>query len=978
MRFRVFQQSLKEPADIARRFLGWDRPVLEATVDHLANDWDRSGPLDLADLLVVVPTRNAGRRLREALAIRAAESDAVVFPPLVTTQDFLVAPDRLPDSRPVADRHATLLLWSALLLDVDLNRFRRVFPVDPVDRNLSWAMKTAKELLDVGKLLADSGLTFATASETLGEQDMEPARWRELADLEALALKRIGKLGFRDEAETRLEAANTGSLPSEVRRISVVATPDLRPLSAAALARISKTLPVEILVHAPETDAGRFDPHGRPVPAQWLDEEIPIPEPGRTIHQAATPSEQARLACDLIGDLPNPGAFAAFVVPDPEVVAPLRQAAAQRGWTAHDPAGLPVSRHGIYYLLELTARLVETGSFESAAQLFRCPDFARACVGAIRSDPESDIGATRLVSRLDDLAVDALPHRLDDAVAAAKRHSYRTPAVEKALKWLRGWRDRFRRGNFGETLAEYLSTVFAHRRFSAGDGAHDAFAEVADAILEAEYSFQLVGSVFAKSLAPEEQFQLVLELIRERRLYEERRVRDIDLQGWLEMLWEDAPHLVVTGMNDNFVPEATIGHAFLPDAARRVLGMFHNDDRFARDAYLFAAALASRKKTGGRVDLIFGRESDSSDPLRPSRLLFQCPDEELAGRTLSLFADAESGVRPLARSTAFPLRPEPLDPENRVFERLGVSALKQYLACPFRFYLCQGLRMEKVETDKREMDAADFGNLVHEALDRFAASDSIRESTDAERIAAWFRGTLDEILGERFGNRLATPIVIQRESARKRLAWWAEIEAGQRADGWKIVSAEEPFGTEEWPFAVDETTVRGRIDRIETHPEHGLRVLDFKTISPFQNNKLKSVDEYHLVPLKAREDPVDFPDWALVENAAGKPCRWADLQIPIYLLAMRERHPDTPLTAGYATLGKTANEVRIDTWETLDAPLLDAARDCAAGVVRAVRDEIFWPPSSDAPPWDDFLDLLAPDPDRAVDSTLLGHRSNPV
>ena len=41
--------------------LAWDRPLLPQAVDLLAAGWLGTGPLDLGDLLVVVPTRQSGR-----------------------------------------------------------------------------------------------------------------------------------------------------------------------------------------------------------------------------------------------------------------------------------------------------------------------------------------------------------------------------------------------------------------------------------------------------------------------------------------------------------------------------------------------------------------------------------------------------------------------------------------------------------------------------------------------------------------------------------------------------------------------------------------------------------------------------------------------------------------------------------------------------------------------------------------------------
>ena len=99
-------------------------------------DWSGEGVLNLSDHLIIVPTRNAGRRLRESLAVFAADKGAAVFPPLVTTPDFLTSPDRLPNaSVPTIDRETNRLVWAATLMGIDLRSFSRLFPAEPVTRD---------------------------------------------------------------------------------------------------------------------------------------------------------------------------------------------------------------------------------------------------------------------------------------------------------------------------------------------------------------------------------------------------------------------------------------------------------------------------------------------------------------------------------------------------------------------------------------------------------------------------------------------------------------------------------------------------------------------------------------------------------------------------------------------------------------------------------------------------------------------------
>lgn len=958
-----------KPDTVSRVFLGWENPALTSLVEYLSRNWNGEGVLDLTDALVVVPTRNAGRRLREALAIFAAKNEAAVFPPLVVTPDFLVSPDRLPLSAgKVASPRAAELIWTGLLLDLNLHSYRRIFPVDPVRRDYKWASDNARELLSVRKLLTDSTLTFKEAASILARHDMEPIRWEELAQLEILAVEKTNSLGWEDESRAKLNAVEKGVLPDEVNEIYVAGLSDMSPLAKRALDHYSKSLPVEILVFAPDQEKTSFDTSGRPLPKDWLDRDVLISDPESTIHQAATPLGQAEEAWSIMSSHDDPSGTVALGIPDPEVAPAIEQNLANRGMGSYDPAGKAVYREGLCYLLRLTQDAITKESFSSLLQLLRCPGFAES---VLRSNSSKGVTPTQLRRDLDDLAIASLPFSLNDALASAKRTAQGKAHTISAIEWIISWISQFKKRDFTEVLTDYLSEIFAETFFSPHDPKRDIFTIVAGVIHSLPEDFRIAAESSNYKFDLNSRFEILHTALRDSRTYPEREPGDIDLQGWLELMWEDAPHLIITGMNDHVVPESIVSHAFLPDSARRALGVQHNDDRFARDAFLLTVMLESRRTESTRTDLIFGRQSSSGDPLRPSRLLFQCQDIELPSRTLHLFRDNELDRSPVARSIAWKLSPRVIDQDHRIFQKLSVTAFKQYLTCRFRFYLKQGLHMESVEIDKREMDSLDFGNLIHDTLERFAKTPSLSQSRDSSEIADFFLEELDRYLTQRFGKRLATPIVIQRESARQRLRWWAEQEAEQRLQGWEIFESETDLSDDDHPFEILGMPVRGRIDRIEKHPELGLRVLDFKTFSPVEYNRIKTVDRYHLATLKRSETPEMFPDWALCQDEKGKWLRWIDLQVPLYHIALQERYPDTPVSAGYVTLGKTEAEIRVDVWNSLDEELLASARACAEGVIDSIRNRIFWPPNEQMPAWDEFRDILSPTAEDTVDHSNL-------
>ena len=68
---------------------------------------------------------------------------------------------------------------------------------------------------------------------------------------------------------------------------------------------------------------------------------------------------------------------------------------------------------------------------------------------------------------------------------------------------------------------------------------------------------------------------------------------------------DDAPALVVTGMNEGIVPSSRNSDPFLPNRLRRLLGIEDNDRRYARDAYALGVLRYSKED----LRIIAGRRS---------------------------------------------------------------------------------------------------------------------------------------------------------------------------------------------------------------------------------------------------------------------------------------------------------------------------------------------------------------------------------
>jgi ATP-dependent helicase/nuclease subunit B len=478
---------------------------------------------------------------------------------------------------------------------------------------------------------------------------------------------------------------------------------------------------------------------------------------------------------------------------------------------------------------------------------------------------------------------------------------------------------------FSTSVSTALGMIFGHRQLDLVRENDARLGDSATAWMEILRECAAAGARFT-GLAKIEWWDLALQLFGESMRTEDKPAGALEIQGVLELLFEDAPHLAVAGFNDGYVPDSVAGDPFLPESIREKLGLKTNAARFARDAYVLQALAACRAQSG-RIDLLFGKTSAAGDPLRPSRLLLRCADDELPARIEFLFRAPEQAQANPSWMRAWPLKPCQVAAPAQV----AVTALRGWLECPFRFYLRQVLGLAAVDPAKNELDARDFGILCHAALEAMGREAALRDCTDAAVLRQFLLKELERHMRAGYGEALSLPLIIQLESARQRLARAAEVQARERAAGWVIEHVEKKFAVE-----IGGMLVNGKIDRIDRHAETGaVRVLDYKT-----SDSPESPRDRHIRAPRQAETP---PAWA-VFAVDGRLRQWTDLQLPLYLHALAAEFPGV-LACGYFDLPKAAGGTGLAWWDDYTPELHAAALRCAEGVCAAIRAGEFWPPN---------------------------------
>ena len=321
----------------------------------------------------------------------------------------------------------------------------------------------------------------------------------------------------------------------------------------------------------------------------------------------------------------------------------------------------------------------------------------------------------------------------------------------------------------------------------------------------------------------------------------------------------------------------------------------------------------------------------------PSRLLFACEGVEMAERRGSILrrrarrcrtSNWPEALRAGRAVSDFPIpRPVPL---AEPVVSLRVTELRDYLACPYRYYLRHRLGLESLADEAEELAANEFGTLLHVVLKQFADDPQLADSTDPAALEAGLNEILDQALAKRFGAGVLAAVRLQGEQIRHRLAAFARWQAQRRSEGWRIHSSEVAITVAdkislpgaEHALADGEVPIylRGRIDRVDVHETTGETIVfDYKT-----GDKGETPEKAH------REKQTD----------------WIDLQLPLYRHLVRAAGIKGPVRLGYIVLPKDTSKVGAELAEWDEQTLADADAK-ALEVILAIGAQKFWPPATD-------------------------------
>lgn len=955
-----------------RVFIGRKKPTLPEATRLLWEQYAHGDVWDMGRVIVAVPGGQAERRLRRLLHDRAAQggirdlAGPNIMTPSTLLEELYQPPLRVAGSMP------SYFAWVESMARASEEDRNTLAPrADGTAGAMVWA-GIAREAQRARTAASAERLTLQEIAGKCADLPgvCDDKRWQALGRLEAAYLKQLAAVGLSDRDQARMEALAAGRVSCD-RDIYLIGVQDLNGLDRALLSALESS--VVAVVPAPEEEQDKFDATGSLRVECWEDANLKIPD--AILSFVEGPPEEAETFVADIAALD--GAFAlgdiTIGIGDEASAESLARRLAVLGVPSFSPFGRLLSRTRPGTLLGAIRDYLQAPSARMFAALARHPDL-EVWLTARRNEVMEEVtgnaeapsvaeGLLPLLTQLDIYRAECLPEILPTGEDAQKLLGSACPsraifaragslvandAAAHLVAPLRGARRPI--CNWAEPILTLLQTVYADTPLADEMAGDRQFKRALTGLTEILQGLNDLPLPLCPSALGLDALAFVLEQAAVVRLPSETvsgsRKPGLEMMGWLELALDDAPVLLLTGLQEGCVPAGTGDDSLLPDSLRRTLGLADDRRRQARDGMLLRQMIETRQSGDRHVRLVVSRHGADGDPRLPSRLLFACDPEEAARRAAG-FAHRPSDVVPpslFSVGQERALRPPLPSVPNSPLTELSVSDFGDYLACPYRFYLRHVLKLDEQDDSQDEMDRRLFGTLIHDCLAVFGKYGP-SEAVDVATIQAYLQAQLTVQSQRRFGAHPPPAVHLQVRQASRRLAAFAVWQAQSAKDGWAIQS---DFSEKELTasFKVDESlfTIRGRLDRVDYHRgSDRYRILDYKT-----GDAGKGPEEKH-----RKKTP------------GAINTQWIDLQLPLYrlLLASNGGAQDkiAPDEMGYVLLSADLSPITFSDknkrsggsgfvrvpWSDSDH---DSALECAREVIRGVRGGKFWPPT-DPPPF---------------------------
>jgi len=860
-------------------FIPITEPCLQRVADLIIERHNPNKSNDFSNDIVVLPGSRSGRRLLELLCEKTAKSSSLFSPPQFLTPgrfcEMFIDADSSETNR-IATDVEEIFAWILAMqtddepLNVLLNR--------TISENYNY-LPLAIEIRQIYNELAGDLIFFDDVLKIVAENEREMERWTALSQIYKSYLNILDAKKLADKANAISLILNSNKKInclekfSSLDNIFVVGIVDMFDRFRCAIKYLTEN--VNIISYG---EIEWFDDQGGLLPDisfEKLDEKIL-----GNIRFGGTVADQAKEVINFLNELEPEYSCSDIIVsaPDENIRQPLQQQLAELNLKSHDSVGNIFSQSELGILLKIVSDYLNEKSLENFLKLISHPviqnyffenndlfyAFTKKLIKFASEHIIDEMGSEMFNKNSE------LKEKIDEIESIFSSFHKKT-TIKNCLEKINIALVEIYEKVSPITSSNYLNSLEKQPAFHLE--AIKKWNELSERILSSAIEIK-----DKKNTA--QTIKLMLQLIINEKLAPETETDTIDLLGWLEVPLDDAPVIILTGMNEGIVPESQTSHLFLPNNLRVKLGIQNNSKRFNRDRYYFRTVV----ENADNFLITAGKFSAAQDPLLPSRLLLDVSETEQALLLQKFCKMKTEEIQEISSNNSSICKissDEDIFLSEKVTE-LAVTKFKTYLNCPYQFYLKQEKKFPSDELH-RELPAYEFGNIVHKVLEIFGKS-LLAKSDNFREIQLFLKKLVEEEIEKRFGENPHPAILLQEDSMISRLNVFAFKQAERAKLGWEIIDTEEQL-----EIKFDDYKIKGKIDRIDAlHTQK--YIIDYKTGEVTINKKNENLK---------------------------------DLQLPLYAFWGREKFGKLP-EVGYFFISKKTNEIGLNKYE-LNDEIIDTA-----------------------------------------------------
>ncbi|NBX04240.1 MAG: double-strand break repair protein AddB, partial [Alphaproteobacteria bacterium] len=545
---------------------------------------------------------------------------------------------------------------------------------------------------------------------------------------------------------------------------------------------------------------------------------------------ADTPLEEARMIAIAMREvLETPEKTAALVTPD-RTLARMAAGQMQRfGVKVDDSAGTPLLATAPAAFLRLTVEMVASGfAPNDLLALLRHP---LAAVGFATAD------CRRISRQLEIFLLRGIRFEsgVESLLRAAKNSEDKYPEVEALLTKLAQQSGVFaamfnnkKPLPLGELLGAHMQLCEDLASTDEQAGNERLWSGEAGAALASKLADIMAQADILQEVDPISYPRLLCTLLADASYYSRFGLHPrLHILSPMEARLQHYDLVILAGLNEGTWPALASADPWMSRPMREKFGLPASEraiGQSAHDVYQLCCA----------KELLLTRAAKNEGaPTVPSRWLVRL-QTLVGGHAPELLTSMQQNKKYAAMMAEFdaPLenipaltRPLPCPPLSARPKKLSVSAVDRWLADPYTVYAQYVLRLRALEPLDKEPDAADFGEMVHAALENFVRQFSAQLPDNA-------LAKLLECGREAFAKMIDRPAVACLWWPRFEgvAAWLIERENERRKYISNIAAEREGI----WQLDVDGSafTLTTRIDRLECLKDGSTVLIDYKTGTP--------------------------------------------------------------------------------------------------------------------------------------------------